>query len=1082
MSLKLKSMRTALLLAFLLMVGSITAQTVKVNVKDSSGEAVIGASVIEKGTRNGGVTDFDGNFTIKLQGKNSIVVSYIGMKTKTVDVKGKTAIDIVLEDDNTTLNDVVVIGYQTVRKKDLTGAVSSVSSKQIEAVPVTNVTEALTGKMAGVNITTTEGSPDAEVNIRVRGGGSLSQDNSPLYIVDGFPVSSISDVAPSDIKSIDVLKDASSTAIYGAKGANGVIIITTKSGKEGKTEVNFSAQYGVRKSVGEVKVLNPYEFAYWQYELDQANPGYGQFRDLDIWKSTEGHNYQDELFGRTGNTRQLSVNVSGGSKDAKYSASYARMDDKAIMIGSGFSRDNFNIKFQSKLNKWLTFDINDRFSYTKVDGLKGGADTQENSKAYSVVARAVIDRPVMLLSSNLDEEDSGNAFYNSVDRVNATYKQQTRLQNNINASLTWKPIKDLTFKTEYGYGWRYNNTDQVWLTANSANSRFGHSGRPFAYLTKRVQKEWRWANTVNYDKKNLIVKGDNFNALLGQEVSSSYYNDTNMTSVDFNNDFSIDQILASMGKGTALPTTTYIGIKDNMSSFFGRLNYTLFDRYLLTFTMRADGSSRFTDGNRWGYFPSVALAWRMNEESFMKGTEEWLSNLKLRLSFGTAGNNRIDSKYMYTTFAAGETSDKSIYFNEQTANILKHGKMLSNPDLKWETTITRNIGIDFGFFHSRLNGSIDLYWNTTKDLLMRQILPGDSGYDYQFQNVGQTSNKGVELQLNYAIVDKKTWGIDFNFNVSYNRGKIDKFPGGDQWQSSGWSGSGTVSSEDFKLEEGGRLGEAYGYRYAGVYTTDELEWTGTQWQIRKDANGNDVVANSYSLLKGTLQPGAMKLEDVNQDGKIDANDKVRLGNTIHPWSGGFGFNGRFLKNFDFTLFFNYQLGGKVINATRAAASTYNNSAKNYNLSEEFALADRWTRINPATGENIMDRTYANNYIAENGADAYYAHINSINAGRSIYNPANVTDRPLTDWDIENASFLRLQTITLGYTLPKNIVKKAGMTNVRIFASGYNLFCLTGYSGVDPEVNACTSTPMTPGVDYAVYPKSYSIVGGINVSF
>ena len=1082
MSFKLKSIRTALTLAFLMFVGSIMAQTVKVNVKDSSGEPVIGASVLEKGTRNGGITDLDGNFSIKLTGKNSITISYIGMKTKTVDVKGKTSVSVVLEDDNTTLNDVVVIGYQTVRKKDLTGSVASVSSKQLEALPVSNVTEALTGKMAGVNITTTEGSPDAEVSIRVRGGGSLSQDNSPLYIVDGFPVSSISDVSPSDIQSIDVLKDASSTAIYGAKGANGVIIITTKSGKEGKTEVNFSAQYGIRKSVGEVKILNPYEYAYWQYELKQADAGYGQFDDLEIWRTASGRNYQDELFGRTGNTRQLSVNVSGGTKEAKYSASYARMDDKAIMIGSGFTRDNFNIKFQSKLNKWLTLDVNDRFSYTKVDGLKGGADTQENSKAYSVVARAVIDRPILPLNANLEDEESGNTFYNSVDRVNATYKLQTRLQNNLNASLAWKPIKALTFKTEFGYGWRYNNADQVWLTANTANSSFGHSGRPFAYLTRRVQKEWRWVNTANYDKKDLFLKGDHFNALLGQEVSSSSYTDTNMTSVDFDNSSTTDQILASMSKGTALPTSTYIGINDNMSSYFGRINYTLFDRYLFTFTMRADGSSRFTKGNRWGYFPSVALAWRVNEEPFMKSTEEWLSNLKLRLSYGTAGNNRIESKYMYTTFSAGETNDKSIYFGDQTANILKHGNILSNPDLKWETTITRNVGIDFGFFNSRLNGSIDVYWNTTKDLLMRQVLPGDSGYGYQYQNVGQTSNRGVELQLNYALVDKKSWGIDFNFNISYNRGKIDKFPGGAQWQSSAWSGSGTISSEDFKLEEGGRLGEVWGYRYDGVYTTNELEWTGTQWQIRKDADGNPVVANSYALLKGTLQPGALKLRDVNGDGQIDTNDKERLGNTIHPWSGGFGFTGRFLKDFDFTVFFNYQIGGKLINATRASASTYTNSSPHYNLSDKFALSERWTRINPTTGENILSSSYANNYISTYGADAYYAHINSINSGKSVYNPATVTDRPLTDWDIEDASFLRLQTITLGYTLQKKLVKKAYLSNVRVFVSGYNLFCLTNYSGVDPEVNACTSTPMTPGVDYAVYPKSYSVVGGINVSF
>ncbi len=1082
MSGNLKTLRVALVALFAFIGVSLSAQTVKGNVKDSSGEPVIGATVQEKGTKNIVATDLDGNFSIGLTSGKQLQISYIGMKTKTVSVAGKTSVNVTMEDEATGLNDVVVIGYGTVRKKDLTGAVASLSSKQIEDLPVTNVSEALTGKMAGVNITTTEGSPDADVKIRVRGGGSLSQDNSPLYIVDGFPVSSISDVAPSDIQSIDVLKDASSTAIYGAKGANGVIIITTKSGKEGKTQVNFGAQYGIRKPVGEVEVLSPYEYVMWQQELNQSGTGYGSFSDLEIYRSKRGRDYQEDIFGRTGNQRQFNISVSGGTKDTKYSVSYSRNDDKSIMVGSGFSRDNITAKLQSKLNKWLTLDFNNRFSYTTVDGMKGGADTQETSKAYSLVARSVIYRPVDVLSSNVIDEDTGNKDYDPLERLNVTYKKQTRLQNNFNASLTWEPFKGLKFRSEFGYGWRNNNADNVWGYQATSNSKFGHSGRPQAYITKREQKEWRFANTVTYDKKKLFFKEDHFNVMVGQELTSSYYKDINMTSVDFDNSASISDILAAMGNGTALPTSTYIGIKDNMSSYFGRLNYTLMDRYLLTFTMRADGSSRFTEGNRWGMFPSVALAWRISEEPWMKNSASWLSNLKLRLSYGTAGNNRIDPKYMYTTYSLGETSDKSIYFGEQTAVILKHGSMLSNPDLKWETTITRNLGIDFGLFNSRVNGSIDLYWNTTKDLLMRYTIPGSSGYTYQYRNIGQTSNKGIELQTNFVIADKKNWGLNFDFNISYNRGKIDKYPGGSAWESSRWSGSGPISSQDFLIKEGGRLGEVYGYIYDGVYTTDDLRWNGTAWEVRKDSEGNPVCANSYELLKGTLQPGGMKIKDVDNSGNIDDGDKVRLGNTIHPVSGGFGFNGRFLKNFDFTVFFNYQVGGKIVNGTKAASSTFSGSSQNWNLNDNFTLAKRWTRINPETGENVLGRDWINNYIAENGEDAFYSYISSLNQGKVIYNPASVTERPLTSWDVESASFLRLQTLTLGYSLPKNLITKIGLGNVRIYVSGYNLFCITGYSGVDPEVDCCTSTPMTPGVDYAAYPKSYSIVGGINISF
>lgn len=1086
MSNKVKNMRSWLLLLFAIMSLSLSAQTITVtgNVKDTTGEPIIGASIVEKGnTANGTVTDLDGNFSIKVDGKKTLVFSYIGMKTQEISIQGKKSINVTMSDDSQALDEVVVIGYGTVAKKDLTGSVASVSAKELAVVPVSNVSEALTGKMPGVSITTTEGSPDAEVKIRVRGGGSLSQDNSPLYIVDGFPVASISDIASSDIQSIDVLKDASSTAIYGAKGANGVIIITTKSGHEGKTEITFGASFGVRKRVGEVGVLSPYEYVLWQQELNQDGSNYGNWQDVDIYHSIEGYNYQDQLFGSTGNQQQYNLNVSGGTKDTKYAVSYSRNDEKSIMIGSGYTRDNITAKLQSKLNKWLTFDFNNRFSYTKIDGLSGGADTQESSKAYSIVARSVIYRPISRLSDDFIDEDTGNTDYNPTERIESTYKQQTRLQNNANASLTWEPFKGLKFRSEFGYGWRYNNVDQVWEAKATSNSKFGYSGQPQAYLTKRVQKEWRLANTVTYDKSKLLMKDDKLNVMLGQELTSSKYTDTNMTSVGFDKDTTIDQVLSQMGNGVALPTQTYIGINDNMSSFFGRLNYTMKDRYLLTATLRADGSSRFTSGNQWGVFPSVALAWRINEEAFMENAQDWLSNLKLRLSYGTAGNNRINAAYMYTTYALAGTSDRTIYFDETSAPMLKHGDMLANPGLKWETTITRNLGVDFGLFNNRVTGSVDVYWNTTKDLLMRTTLPGASGYAYQYQNIGQTSNRGVEFLTDVVIADKKNWGLNFSFNIAYNRGKIDKYPGGATWESSRWSGSGVISNEDFYLEEGGRLGEVYGYIYDGFYTTKDLQWTGTSWEIRKDADGNPVVANAYSTITGTLEPGAMKLKDVDGDGVIDAKkDKVRLGNTIHPVTGGFGLNGRFLKNFDFTLSFNYQIGGKMINASKAASSSYDGSRQHYNLNNNFILADRFSRIDPATGENMLGRNYANNYITANGEDAYYAHINQVNGSKSIFNPATITGRPLTSWDVEDASFLRLQTVSLGYTLPKSWTQKLHMNNVRIYATGYNLLCLTKYSGVDPEVDCCTSTPMTPGVDYAAYPKSFSVVGGINVTF
>ena len=413
--------KIALAGALMFMVTSVSAQTVKGVVTDNTGEPIIGASVMEVGVAgNGGVTDIDGNFTVSLKGKSKkLKVSYIGMKAKEVSVAGKETIDIKLEDDNTTLNDVVVIGYGTVRKKDLTGSVSSISDKQIANIPVSNVSEAMTGKMAGVNITTSEGSPDADVKIRVRGGGSLSQDNSPLYIVDGFPVSSISDIAPSEIQSIDVLKDASSTAIYGARGANGVIIVTTKSGSEGKTQVNFNASFGLKKVTKLIKTLDPYNFAYALFENGATN--YGDYDDLDIWKSVQGTDYQDEVFGRTGNQKQYNVSVSGGTKDIKYNVGFSHNDEKSIMLGSGYAKNNVNAKINANLNKWLTLDFNARMAYTKLDGLNGGADTNESNAANSTVANTVKFWPVYpLTDADEDEENSTSVERNPVERITDT--------------------------------------------------------------------------------------------------------------------------------------------------------------------------------------------------------------------------------------------------------------------------------------------------------------------------------------------------------------------------------------------------------------------------------------------------------------------------------------------------------------------------------------------------------------------------------------------------------------------------------------------------------------------------------------
>ena len=1079
MSGNFKIFRVALLTLFTLVVGNLSAQTIMGNVKDSSGEPIIGATVQELGTKNIAVTDLDGNFSLKTSGKQQIQISYIGMKTKKVNASGKSNINVVLEDEATTLNDVVVIGYGTVKKKDLTGAVTSVSAKDLANIPVSTASEAIQGKMAGVTVTTTEGSPDAEIKIRVRGGGSLSQDNSPLYIVDGFPVSSISDIAPNDIESIDVLKDASSTAIYGARGANGVVIVTTKSGKEGKVQVNFGASLGIRKVMKEIEVFSPYDYAKYQYETQYGkDQEYGDWRDMDIWKSVAGSNWQDELFGRTGLQQIYNLSVSGGSKETKFNVSYSRTDDKSIMMGSDFTKDNINAKLNTKLNKWLSLDFNARLAYSVVNGLNSGGDTNDASASNSIINKAITYRPVEPLnaSSDDDADETSNTDINPYDRMTGTYKQQRRFRQDYNAGLNWKPFKHFTFRSEFGYTWRYENTDQAWDKLATRNDNTG-AGAPKSRFSRVDVRNWRNANTLTYDTKNAFAKGDRLNVLVGQEWSSSLQKNYYISVIDFPSDFTLGEVLAHQGAGKTQPAANTIGAKDNMASFFGRVNYTYADKYLLTATFRADGSSKFASGNRWGFFPAVALGWRISEENFMKHIN-WLSNLKLRLSYGEAGNNRIPSGSIYQPFSFPNDYSKlkEPYFDGTMGTVMELGNTKSNTDLKWETTITRNVGLDFGFLNSRINGTLDFYWNTTKDLLMKSKISSSSGYSYMYKNFGQTSNKGVELAVNAAIIEKKNFTLNVSANISYNKNKIDKLNTGAEWDTN-YGIPDAATTQNFRVVEGGSLGEVWGYRLRGYYTAydaeknpnGELVWTGSKWALREG------LLDKSSTIMGTLQPGSPKLK-VDENGDVV---KEKLGNTIAPWAGGFGFNATFY-GFDASVFFNYQFGNKIVNGTKMGSSFFHDTRKGYNLNSDFL--NRYSSIDPANGLSLANPSNVAQYY-EGGEAAVIARLNELNANASIYNPVLVTKMYLTDYFVESASFLRLQNLTVGYTLPKKLLKNIFLNNVRFYFTGYNLLTITGYSGNDPEVDSSSKkSPMSPGVDYASYPKSRLYVFGVNVSF
>ena len=1072
MSNKMKTTRTALLTLLVALISlSVSAQnvTVKGTVKDKTGETVIGASVVEKGnTSNGTITDIDGNYTISVPANATIVFSYVGMTTQEASVKGKTQIDIVMEDDAQALEEVVVIGYGAVKRKDLTGSVATVSSDVLAAVPVASATEALTGKMAGVQITTTEGSPDAEMKIRVRGGGSITGDNTPLFIVDGFPVESISDIPASDIEDITVLKDASSTAIYGSRGANGVILVTTKSGKEGKINVSYNAYYSWKKIAKTLDVLDPYDYAKWQYEqallrgnsyVEDYESYFGSYEDLDMYKNIPYNDWQDLTFGRTGNTFNHNLSITGGSEKIKYAFSYSHMNDKAIMEGSDYKRDNFNLKLNTKPVKNVTLDFSIRYSETNIGG--GGAnDVSSTYDSDKRLKYSVIYTPIPLenmdSSAGSSDDDLGN-LYHPLTAISDNDRDQERKTLNMSGSFGWEIFKNFKFKTELGYD-DYRNDDlrfyglTTYYVKNVPSAE--NQNLPAIQIANTNRHKFRNTNTISYDFSDLF-KGDShhLNAMIGHEwIITKSSKLTNIVH-GFPETFTAADAWKLTSMGPPFSIDNFYDPDDKLLSYFGRINYDYQSKYLLSATFRADGSSKFAAGNQWGYFPSAAVAWRVSSENFMEGTKEWLDDLKLRFSYGTAGNNNIPSGQMVQTYSNSATS-----WINGFSNYWAPSKTMANPDLKWETTITRNLGLDFTVLGGKLNGTIEAYLNTTTDLLI-QFPVGGTGYDTQYRNMGKTENKGIEASINWTIVNKKDWGVSFNANIGFNKntikdlGMMNDFGAETYWASS-------EIGNDFWIAKGGSVGQMYGYRSDGRYEASDFV-------------GYDAATDSWILKEGVvdasavvgkIRPGSMKMKNIDgsEDNKVTTDDREIIGDANPLHTGGFGISA-YAYGFDLSANFNWSFGNDVYNANKIEF-TQTGKYQYRNMTSEMADGKRWTNLR-ADGTLSTD----------------LEELAAMNANTTMWSP--LTDRMIfSDWAVEDGSFLRLNTLTLGYTLPKSLLSKVKIQNLRFYVTGYNLFCLTSYTGYDPEVSTIRKTNLTPGVDYSAYPKSRQFVVGVNLNF
>ena len=1060
--------KLALALLGLVSAWTLSAQTtIKGVVTDESGEPLIGAGVVVEGTTIGTITGIDGDYELTVPADAvNLVFSFIGLSEQTVPIAGQTVIDVVLKVDSTFLDEVVVVGYQTVKRRDLLGAVASVGSDKLTEQPVTTVSQALSGKMAGVSVITTEGDPDADIKIRVRGGGSITQDSSPLYIVDGFPVESINDIPSSEIQSIDVLKDAFSTAIYGSRGANGVVIVTTKSAEKGqRVSVKFNTYYGLKKmaNAGAIVAMDPENFVKFQYELgvirdnlsSYYEPYFGNFTDIDLYKGLKGNNWVDAVFGNVGNSFSADFSVSGSGDNVNWTLGYAHMGDEAIMSGSTYSRDNLNFKANFKTSETTSIDANVRYSRVNVrgsgaNGINDTGTTSGNGRLKHAVSYAPI--PLASTLEGVDEEQDYGDNAPPLLSVADNDSRRIRTTWNANAAFNWKIVDNLNLKIEGGLE-KYNQTDDrfygmtTYYVANNSTDKTGVSNQhKEAFRTK-----YRNTNTLNYSFANVLGEDHNLTLLLGEEMTIAKSNLLTIMVDGLNASYDAPMAWNFLSSGTPASVNNYYDPDDKLLSFFGRVNYDYKHRYSIGGTLRADGSSKFARGHRWGYFPSAAASWTISNEPWMDNAHSWLDQLKLRYSFGTAGNNNIPSGQLLKQYSATVTAWLS-----QSNNYWMAGKIMNNPDLTWETTITHNIGLDFGLFQGRLTGSVEVYQNTTKDLLINFPITG-SGYDSQYRNLGSTRNRGAEVTLNMPLISKKDVSLNIGGNIAYNQNRVTDLGGLNSITAQSYWAS-TEIGDDYIVEVGQPLGNMYGFVSDGMYSVDDFTWTGSKWALN-----DGVVDNSAIIGANYMIPGAMKLKDLTGDGKVTVADRKVIGNASPDFTGGFNLSG-FLYGFDFSANFNYMIGNQVYNANKVEF-TSSRKFSNRNLLNLMTVDQRWTNIDWATGEQISDP----------------ATLKSLNSGKTMWSPA-IGTAVFSDWAVEDASFLRLQSVTLGYTLPEDLTQKAHIRRARVYVTGTNLFCLTKYSGYDPEVDTRRSTPLTPGVDYSAYPKSIGFVAGLNLTF
>jgi TonB-linked SusC/RagA family outer membrane protein len=1039
--------------------------TVSGTVEDKTGP-LEGVNVTIKGTTTGTLTDKNGKFSLGVPDKNAtLTFSFIGYVTHTVQVGNNTTINVTLETQDKSLNEVIVIGYGTAKKKDLTGSTASVSGAEIVKIPVTSAAQAITGKIAGVNVVTQSGAPGAPINITVRGGTSITQGNTPLYIVDGFQMDdALRNIDANDIETIDVMKDASATAIYGARGSNGVILITTRSGKSGKTQIAYNGYVSFEKLASKLEMLNPEQYVDYQYEYQilagrpdkwAKNFG-GNISDPNFYTgaadyihnnygSIPGIDWQDVVFGGTALLKNHSVAISGGNEKTKLMLSFNHIGQEGILAKHGFQKTNVRANINHKVSDRIRVEFNTNFNSMKLQGGGNMAGQLKLSLLQPVTGGVRFSNEQLIntdISEDMQADDSQYDIYNPLITNDAVTQTKYTRQFTNNAAINIDLLKNLTWRTAGTYMWQQVRND-YWDDGRTKTSQT--YGGPYGSRDNSEKYSWQITNTLSWKKQ---FGEHSLNVMAGQETYYSESINLDNTYSGFGpNNFGLNNVAMADTLFDKSSGKSRFGLV----SVFGRIMYSYADRYLITATLRGDGVSKFAPGRQWGALPSVSAAWRISEENFMKGNT-FFDQLKLRVGYGTTGNCNIDD-YMYVTAYGGG------YYaiNRQQVNTLVPGTKLANEELQWEKTNSFNVGLDMAIFNNRVNLTADLYNQQSNNLLLEATIPTSTGYSTQFQNIGSVRNRGVEIVLNTKNIVGKNFQWTTGLNISFNRSRVIKLNGTDK----------LAPSDMFIIEKDKSLGQFYGYQYDGIYTTDDFIQNGSTYTLK------DGVSRPKGSNIANIKPGDVKYKTATEEVDSKGNpvwstaDRTNIGRGEPDFTGGIT-NTFAYKGFDLNVFMNFVSGNKIFNANaRRFLGPYLP-----NQTSMAPMANRFKLIDPTTGKETTDLVrLAELNPNQHASDAMW----SLHSDNSKAISDNI------DYYLEDGSFLRLNTITLGYALPKALLKKASISQARVYATVNNIHTFTSYSGYDPEV-ANTDNPTKKGLDDSAYPRAKSFVIGLNVTF